>query len=224
MSTGPATGTPIIIGNAIEGQTLDVDATSVNDPDGIQTGGFAWERSTDGGLTFIGVTALTGDPTYVVVGADVGALLRVVVFVQDLLGNISAVFSDPTAPVTSDNQEPTGVPVIDGTLLVGETLTADTSGIADADGLGPFSYSWVRLKEGDSTVVSTADTYTLTADDAHARLKVIVTYLDGASFTEVLETPLSASVPSAPGDIPPRIEFRFGERSTRTTRVAPLVS
>ena len=52
MSTGPATGTPIIIGNAIEGQTLTVDVSSVSDPDGIQFMGALWQRSTDGGVTF----------------------------------------------------------------------------------------------------------------------------------------------------------------------------
>ena len=212
MSTGPATGTPIIIGNAIEGQTLTVDVSSVSDPDGIQFMGALWQRSTDGGVTFTdAIPFFSPDPTYVVVGADVGALLRVQIGVQDLLGNLSAVFSDPTAPVTSDNHEPTGVPIITGTFLVGETLTADASAIADDDGLGTFSYSWVRLKEGDSTVVSNTDTYTLTADDAHARFKVIVTYQDGASFTEDVESAFSQSVASAPGDVPPRIEFRFGD-------------
>ena len=212
MSTGPATGTPIIIGNAIEGQTLTVDVSSVSDPDGIQFMGALWQRSTDGGVTFTdAIPFFSPDPTYVVVGADVGALLRVQIGVQDLLGNLSAVFSDPTAPVTSDNHEPTGVPIITGTFLVGETLTADASAMADDDGLGTFSYSWVRLKEGDSTVVSNTDTYTLTADDAHARFKVIVTYQDGASFTEDVESAFSQSVASAPGDVPPRIEFRFGD-------------
>ena len=37
-----------------------------------------------------------------------------------------------------------GVPTISGTPTEDQTLTADTSGISDADGLGAFSYQWLR--------------------------------------------------------------------------------
>ena len=46
---------------------------------------------------------------------------------------------DPSA-----NNPPTGLPTITGTAQVGQTLTANTSGIGDADGLGTFSYQWIR--------------------------------------------------------------------------------
>ena len=43
------------------------------------------------------------------------------------------------------NRTAAGAPTIAGTARVGETLTADTSGISDADGLGnaTFSYQWL---------------------------------------------------------------------------------
>ena len=212
MDLGPATGTPLIIGSVVEGQILTVDVAPVSDPDGINAIGYLWQRSTDGGVNFTDISPFAGaDRITQCRRADVGAVLRVGVAVQDSQGNISGVLSAPSAIVTSGNNEPTGAVVITGTPLIGETLTADTSTIDDVDGLGPFSYSWVRLKEGDSTVVSTTDTYTLTADDAHARFKVIVTYQDGASFTEDVESALSASIPSGDDDVPPRIEFRFGD-------------
>ena len=46
---------------------------------------------------------------------------------------------------TSDNSPATGAPTISGTAQVGETLTANTSGVADADGLEnvTFSYQWL---------------------------------------------------------------------------------
>ena len=46
---------------------------------------------------------------------------------------------------TSDNSPATGAPTISGTAQVGETLTADTSGIADADGLSnvQYEYQWL---------------------------------------------------------------------------------
>ena len=47
------------------------------------------------------------------------------------------------------NDVPVGLPVITGTVTEDQTLTADTSGITDADGLGAFSYQWLRDGVGD---------------------------------------------------------------------------
>ena len=49
----------------------------------------------------------------------------------------------PPPPV---NNPATGAPTVTGTAQVGETLSADTSAIADADGLAnvSFSYQWIR--------------------------------------------------------------------------------
>ena len=46
---------------------------------------------------------------------------------------------------TPDNSPATGAPTISGTVQVGETLTADTSGVADADGLSnvQYEYRWL---------------------------------------------------------------------------------
>ena len=46
--------------------------------------------------------------------------------------------------VTAVNDVPVGVPTITGTVTEDQVLTADTSGIGDADGLGTFSYQWLR--------------------------------------------------------------------------------
>ena len=50
-------------------------------------------------------------------------------------------FEDETAV----NSAATGAPIISGTVQVGETLTADTSGIEDAGGLdnAAFTYQWL---------------------------------------------------------------------------------
>ena len=42
------------------------------------------------------------------------------------------------------NDAPTGAVTIDGTASQGQTLTANTSGVGDLDGLGTFSYQWER--------------------------------------------------------------------------------
>ena len=51
---------------------------------------------------------------------------------------------------TPSNTPATGAPAIGGTPQVGETLTASTSGIADADGLSrvSYSYQWTRRRVG----------------------------------------------------------------------------
>ena len=52
----------------------------------------------------------------------------------------------------------TGAPTIGGTLEVGETLTADTSGIADGDGMtgATFSYQWVSYEGATRTDIQGA--------------------------------------------------------------------
>ena len=64
----------------------------------------------------------------------------------DDTGHDETLTSEPTAVVApKPNTTATGAPTISGTAQVGETLTADTSGIADADGLenADFSYQWL---------------------------------------------------------------------------------
>ena len=70
----------------------------------------------------------------------------------------------------------TGMPTISGTAQVGETLTADTSGIADADGLtnATFSYQWIHSDGGADTDISgaTGSSYTLADRDVDKTVKV----------------------------------------------------
>ena len=86
---------------------------------------------------------------------------------------------DPT-----EDTPATGAPTIGGTAQVGETLTADTSGIADADGLtnSTFSYQWVANDGGtDADIAGETDAiYTLVADDEGKTIKVRVSFTDDA--------------------------------------------
>ena len=57
------------------------------------------------------------------------------------------------------------MPTITGTAEVGQTLTADTSAIMDADGLpATFTYEW--MSNGAPITGATAATYTVQATDA----------------------------------------------------------
>ena len=107
-----------------------------------------------------------------------------------------------TATVTvedDDNAAPTGAPTIDDTTpLVGEVLTADTSGIDDPDGLtNPrFTWQWIRTSGGTVTRISgaTAATYAVVADDRDATLKVEVTFTDDDDTTETLMSAATSAV------------------------------
>ena len=59
------------------------------------------------------------------------------------------------------NTPATGLPTISGTVQAGETLTADTAGIADADGLANVSYTYQWLADDDAIAGATGSTHTL---------------------------------------------------------------
>ena len=99
------------------------------------------------------------------------------------------------------NNPATGAPAITGTVQVGETLTADTSGIADDDGLNnvPFSYQWVA---GESDIAGATDsTYTLVDADEGETIRVKVTVTDDAgnetTLTSTGTDPVAAPEPPA---------------------------
>ena len=107
------------------------------------------------------------------------------------------------------NTEAAGSPTISGTPEVGETLTASTSGVTDADGLAnaSYSYQWIANDgTSDSDIAdATASTYTLVAADAGKTIKVTVTFTDDGGNEETLTsaatTEVAATLPSAPGSL-----------------------
>ena len=89
------------------------------------------------------------------------------------------------------NRAATGAPVINGAVQVGETLTADVSGIADPDGLddAAFSFQWVRSHHGSSSSDiegATASTYTLVMADLGKTISVRVSFYDDGGSLEAL--------------------------------------
>ena len=86
----------------------------------------------------------------------------------------------------------TGAPGISGEPVVGKTITAQTSGFADPDGLTTptFAYQWIREDpDGSSSAdinTATASTYTLTTADAGKKIKVKVSFMDNANNAEEL--------------------------------------
>ena len=84
---------------------------------------------------------------------DVGKTVKVRATFTDDAGNEESLTSEATAAIAARPNTPaTGAPTIGGTAQVGETLTADTSGIADEDGLenAAFAYQWVAADDADA--------------------------------------------------------------------------
>ena len=97
------------------------------------------------------------------------------------------------------------LPSVSGTARVGETLTADTSAIADEDGLigVSFSYQWVRSDGTTDTDISgaTTSTYTLLWADVGKTFSVRVSFTDQDGNAEMRTS--AATVPVVPsGDSP----------------------
>ncbi|MCA9175437.1 MAG: hypothetical protein KDB14_13225 [Planctomycetales bacterium] len=186
----PATGEPVILGVARENETLQVDTSGIHDANGVGELTYQWMRN---GVAVSGATSAT----FELDDADVGAAISVAVFFDGIGSAEGPLFSAATAPVVNVNDVPTGSPVIVGVVAFGETLGVDTSAIGDEDGLGPFSYQWLR----DSSPVSgaTASTYDLSSVDVGAQISVVVSYLDGQGTPENL---VSSGRPWRVGFIP----------------------
>ncbi len=111
-----------------------------------------------------------------------------------------------TAEVTvedDDNADPTGKPTIDDTTpVVGETLTADPSGIGDPDGLTSpgFAWQWIRVSGGTDTRIAgaTAATYTVVAADEGATLKAEASFTDDDGTAETVASAATSAVEAVP--------------------------
>ena len=100
-----------------------------------------------------------------------------------------------TVTVTrAENTAATGAPTISGTAQVGQTLTASTSGISDADGLDNVSYSYQWLADDTEIDGATSSTYTLQASDNGKVIKVRVTFTDDAGDEESLTSAGTSAV------------------------------
>ena len=94
----------------------------------------------------------------------------------------------------ADNMPATGAPTISGTAQVGQALTADTTGISDADGLDNVSYSYQWLADDTEIDGPTGSAYTLQSSDNGKTIKVRVTFTDNAGNDESLTSEATAPV------------------------------
>ena len=199
----PATGAPTITGTAQVGQTLTAATSGIMDSDGLATPGYTYQWIRVDGGTDANISGATSS-TYTLVAADLGKTIKVKVSFTDDASNAETLTSAATTAVTAAgtvNNPATGAPTITGTAQVGQTLTAVTSGISDADGLGTFSYLWKA--DGADISGATSATYTLTSKRMWAASRAMLSPTGwrgrtvGPSATRSMPSARATPVPTA---------------------------
>ena len=177
----PHTGGVSITGTETEDQVLTADTSTLADVDGLGTIHYDWQRDTGSGFVSIGAA---DQATYTLGDADVGASVRVVISYTDGQGFTESATSGGTGAISAINDVPSGAIVVTGTMAEDQVLTADTSAVTDADGLGTFHYDWQRDTGSGWVSIGAADQATYTTGDADvgASIRVVVTYTDGQGF------------------------------------------
>jgi len=137
--------------------------------------GYTWARNADGSWTVTDTDATDGDDGI------------------DKLWNIETLrFTDRDVLIV--NRPPTGAPTITGAENV---LTADTTGIADPNGLGAFSFRWQASTDDGltwSATLATTQNFTVPAARVGQLVRVIVDYTDQGGTAETVTSVMTARV------------------------------
>ena len=231
-TNAPATGNVRITtyGEMRVGRSLHGDALNVQDEDGTQSlrghlTKFSWQWFRIDPRTLAEERVRhpeypTWNWTYVVQDADRGKGIQARVSFLDDRGTTETLRSEiQLIPAPPDNAA-TGSPVITGTAQVGETLSADTDGIQDTDGIvtSTLIYQWFANDGTENTAneSATSSTYTLVTDDEGKTITVQVAFSDEFGYTEALTSAPTESV--APRDTPSqRSQQQNGPGITGTT-------
>ena len=211
----PATGSPAIEGSPVVGQALTATSTGIADEDGMMGAVFAYQWLADDAEIADAI-----DSSYALSASVQGKTIRVRVSFTDDAGNEESVTSAATEAVTVANSPASGAPSISGTAQVSETLTVDTSGIADADGLTNASFAYRWLADDVEIAGATASTYTLTSSEQGKTIKVRLSFTDDAGNEESVTSattglvaaapsPLTATVQNTPGSHDGQNAFTF---------------
>ena len=154
-------------------------------------------------LVYVAYTDTT-DVTYTDTDVEPGVLYVYSVTALDFLGDAGEasrpveIRMQATSQQQTANSPATGAPAITGTAQVGETLTADTSGVADADGLSNASFSYQWQADGADISSATSDTYTLADADEGKAISVKVSFTDDAGNGETLTSAATTAVEAIP--------------------------
>ena len=192
-SNSTATGAPTISGTAQVGETLTANTSGVADADGLSSVQYEYQWIADD----TDIAGATGS-TYTLTDSEESKAIKVQVSFTDDADNEETLTSAATAAVAAKPNSPaTGAPTISGTAQVGETLTANTSGVADADGLGSVQYEYQWLADDTDIAGATGSTYTLTDSEESKAITVKVSFTDDADNEETLTSVATTAVAGA---------------------------
>jgi VCBS repeat-containing protein len=89
------------------------------------------------------------------------------------------------------NDALTGNLNITGIFTEGHVLTADSTLLADADGIGAFTYQWQNSSDGiiwNNISDANSENYALTALDAGSKIRLQVAFIDGSGNAELINS------------------------------------
>ncbi len=197
-----ATGLPTISGTPQVEQTLTADTSAITDEDGLDDVSYSYQWLA-GGSDIDGATG----SSYTLTSSEQGQTVQVKVTFTDDADNTESLTSEATEAVAAKpNSEPTSLPTISGTPQVEQTLTADTSGIADADGLANVSYSYQWIADGTDIDGATGSSYELTSSEQGQTITVRVSFADDADNAESLTSEATETVAQAPAPLTVSLE------------------
>ena len=225
------TGSPSIGGMVRVGETLTVSTTGISDEDGLDNVTFAYqwirvhptqEVITSGYVVTssleVNIAGATGH-TYTLGEIDKGKTMKILVSFQDDAGFLESATSPVTAVVEpKPNTQATGVPIIDGTTEVGHTLSVNTHGISDDNGMddASFSYRWKRDHSAISGANSSA--YTSTPSDGGHDITVTASFTDDDGYEEnATSAPVSIPRPPLTAEIQTDVNGHDGQNPFTVT-------
>ncbi len=151
------------------------------------------------------ISGATGS-SHLLTTSEQGQTVQVKVTFTDDANNQETLTSAATVAVApKPNSEPTGLPAITSPPQVGQTLTADTSAIADEDGLTNVSYRYQWIARGSDISGATGASHTLTAAEEGQTIQARVDFTDDAGNAESLTS--AATVAVAPKPVPLTASF-----------------
>ena len=168
---------------------------------------YVWERSAVGSSAWAVISGATS-ASYTPVSADLNYNVRVLVTASNSAGQ-GAAFSAGVGPVTGGSAPAnTAVPVISGTLVQGQVLTASSGTWSPAG--ASYGYQWQREPSGSSTwsAISgaTAASYTPGAADLAASLRVQVTATNSYGHATASSASVGPVASGAPvNKVPPAV-------------------
>ena len=228
VPTAPS-GLTVIRGSQIQELDSSWQAPSFNGGSAVTGYKVQWKEAADSWDTATDVSEapVTGT-THTITGLTGGVVYAVRVIATNDAGDSPASTQATETPAggTSeqnnepDNNAPTGLPTITGTPQVEQTLTADSSGISDQDGLSNVSYRYQWIAGGADIDGATGPSLALTASQQGQTIQVRVTFTDDAGNDESLTsvatdavtakpTPLTATYSNVPASHDGSTEFTF---------------